>query len=234
MLVITSDRHRRGARSRWRSLCERYLPLDKGGSIWRFSRARRPDDPTQGWKLHVSATLLNAASILELIAPPLTARSVRFKAPASLQALALLNSGLTYGYSQVGKVFTIYPRDDKEAARLARLLHKLTSGVTAPVIPFDRQFRPGSNVFYRYGAMDSFEMDLPDGRRVSAIRDPDGNPVPGARESAKARPDWVEELFPARKLRGRKCAAADRSPLTTTFRVFRALTQGGKGGVAHV
>lgn len=215
---------------RWRALCARHLPVGSDGTIWRYSRAGMPGDPSQGWKLHVSATSLNAPAVLERIAPTLTKLGVRFKAPSSLHELRVLNSGLTYGYSQVGKVFTVYPRTPEEAARLARRLHRLTRHLPAPIVPFDRQFRPGSNVFYRYGGFDSFEMELPDGRRVPALRAPDGNPIPDLRECAKAKPDWVEDLFPRRQSGRRNVRPLD-TPLQTTFHVFRALSQRGRGGV---
>jgi hypothetical protein len=215
-------------RERWLSLCASYLPLVAGGSsIWRYNRAPTPDEPTQGWKLHVSATVLNAPALLARIAPPLTRSGVRFKAPSSLDQLAALNSGISYGYTQVGKIFTVYPRTEGEAIRLARSLHGLTRGLPAPAVPFDLQFRPDSNVFYRYGAHDSFEVELPNGRRVPAIRDPDGNPVPDPHESAK--PEWVEDPFqPHRKPR---CNAPHAPGPLASFHIFRALTQRGKGGV---
>src|SRR5262245_24947827 len=68
----------------WKALCERYLPIDSDDAIWRFSRALGPDDPEQGWKLHISATLLTANDVLQTVAPFLEASNVPFKAPASL------------------------------------------------------------------------------------------------------------------------------------------------------
>jgi hypothetical protein len=82
---------------RWRVLCERYLPLAPAGSIWRFSRPAAPSEPEQGWKLHISATVINACSMLETVAPLLHARDVQFKAPASMHEISRVNSGLYYG-----------------------------------------------------------------------------------------------------------------------------------------
>src|SRR5207237_1404809 len=86
---------------RWRELCSRYLPLAADNSIWRFSRAASPAAPEQGWKLHISATVLTACTVLEKIAPVLHCHDIHFKAPASLQEIHKINSGLYYGYSQV-------------------------------------------------------------------------------------------------------------------------------------
>ncbi|MGB9177992.1 MAG: hypothetical protein WCB68_02000, partial [Pyrinomonadaceae bacterium] len=54
---------------RWQELCARYLPITLENSIWRQSRAREPQDPAQGWKLHISATILMANRVLERVGP---------------------------------------------------------------------------------------------------------------------------------------------------------------------
>ena len=213
----------------WQELCDRYLPVAPASSAWRYSRAPNPGDPEQGWKLHVSATLLNANTVLERVAPFLAGCGVRFKAPASLQELGRINSGLRHGYSQVGKVITVYPGTTEEAVALAHNLHELTRSMPAPIIPFDLRFRPDSNVYYRYGAFKRLEMETPDGLRIPAIRDPQGNLVPDLRESAVARPAWVENPFIGQSQQ--QNAPSSESPLSATYRVFRALTQRGKGGV---
>src|SRR5690349_9163037 len=111
--------------ARWAELCERYLPVAPEGSIWRYSRVGLPGDPAQGWKLHVAATVFTAARVMRAVAPLLSRRRVLYKAPASLNELDKLNSGVFYGYTQVGKFLTVYPRSDEEAVRLARELHRL-------------------------------------------------------------------------------------------------------------
>lgn len=214
----------------WGRLCAEYLPVAREGSFWRYSRAAAPGDLEQGWKLHVSATVLTANEVLRKVAPLLRARGAKFKAPVSLADLQRLNSGLYYGYSQVGKFITVYPRSDAEAVWLARRLHALTRGMSAPPVPFDLPFRPGSCVHYRYGSFLHLEMENVDGTRTPALRDPEGRLLPDVRESAIARPEWVSDPFAGRS-RGRPASAAPQSPLATTFRAFEALTQRGKGGV---
>src|SRR5262245_2251348 len=86
---------------RWNDLCSRHLPVAPSGSVWRYSGGPRADEPEQGWKLHVSATALNAHRVLEKIAPALEGLGVPFKAPSSLEEVRRLNSGIHYSYSQV-------------------------------------------------------------------------------------------------------------------------------------
>jgi len=213
---------------RWQSLCDRYLPVTITDSIWRFSRNHLPGDPPQGWKLHVAATILSAADTLNAIAPLLSARSVLFKAPLSLVELAKLNTGVYYGYSQVGKFLTIYPHTTDEAVQLAEELYRLTCRFTAPSIPFDTRYRSDGSVYYRYGAFDVLTLDAGGENPVYAIRDPNGNLVADLRDS-ESHPAWITDPF-VRDKRDTSPQPAP-TPLRTTFRAFRALGQRGKGGV---
>lgn len=218
--------------NKWATLCRRYLPYISDDAKWRLSRAVLPDDPEQGWKLHLSATLLNAGEMLEKVAPILQAGGVLFKAPASLYELSLLNSGLDYGYGQVGKVITIYPRNNEEAVRLAHELHGLTSGMAAPAVPFDRQFRAGSCLYYRYGAFKELDLQSSTGAAIPALRSPDGSLIPDSRESWASELTWISDPFAmSEEFPALPEQASPGSPLRTTFRVFRALSQRGRGGV---
>jgi hypothetical protein len=213
----------------WRELCSRYLPVAPPDSIWRYSRVRSPLDPDQGWKLHVSATVLNANRVLERVGTELRSRGVLFKAPASLRELNKLSSGLFYGYTQVGKFLTIYPRTGEEAVSLAELLHGLTRGMAAPAVPFDLRYRKDGCVYYRYGAFTHQEIRNGDGTSTLALRDPAGRLVPDSRESWGSKPEWVSDPFAGARDADEPATAV--SPLKTTYRVFRALQQRGKGGV---
>lgn len=197
--------------------------------MWRYSAGPRVGGPEQGWKLHVSATVLNAHRVLEKIAPVLNGLGVSFKGPASLEEVRRLNSGLHYPYSQVGKIFTVYPRNEQEAVSVAQRLHELTRRLSAPSVPFDLRYMLGSNIYYRYGAFKPLEMELPNGEKVSAIRNPQGEMVPDLCAPDMAKPAWAEDPFVRRP--SRRSASAMDSPLKTTFKVFGALSQRGKGGV---
>ena len=195
--------------------------------MWRYSRASKKGDVAQGWKLHISATVFNAHRTLDRIAPLLVERGVQFKGPCSLDVLHQINCGLKTSYSQVGKVFTVYPRNDAEAVFLARRLHRLTRGLVSPAVPFDTRFKRKSNVYYRYGAFADIEMKLPSGESTPAIRDPNGKLTPDPRGPQAATPSWTKDPF----LDQRRHPLVYDSPLKSSFRPFRALSQRGKGGV---
>ena len=219
--------HRRGnvLEARWRELCALYLPRAEQESIWRYNQGSGRCQPTAGWKLHLSATILNAHLVLGRVAPLLIARGVPFKAPASLLEVGKLNAGLDYSYSQIGKIITVYPRNDSEAVALGQQLHKLTRRFAAPSVPFDLRFSETSNVYYRFGAFQSLDLDS-NGQKVSALYAPDGTLVPDVREQAK--PEWVSK-DPFTKTRYRSRAVKTTSGMS--IRVLNALSQRGKGGV---
>jgi Protein kinase domain len=209
----------------WRELSEKWLPVTPSDSMWRYSRSHKPADIRQGWKLHVSATILSASQILKAVAPHLKRRDVLFKAPTSLDELQKLNAGLQYGYAQVGKFITVYPRSPREARSLIRELHELTRDLQAPNVPFDFRFRDGI-VFYRYGSFESLTVEDANGRRVPALRAESGELVPDFRYAETAKPHWVPPLFPIEVL-----TPSQNNPLATTYRPYKSLAQRGKGGV---
>ena len=214
----------------WRELCERFLPVAPANSIWRYSRHWSPADPEQGWKLHLSATVLTANQLLGRVAPFLSGRGVLFKAPTSLHELGRINSGLQQGFSQVGKIITVYSRSPRVSVSLAGKLHRLTYGLPAPKIPFDVQFQRNSCVYYRYGGFKSVGTADAGGERVPAVRNADGALVPDLRGPGKSVPAWVFDPFPG-KHRRRKQARIIESPLRATIRAYQTLSQRGKGGV---
>lgn len=214
---------------KWKKLSDRFLPVDSEDSIWRYSRASRKSDPDQGWKLHVSATIRSANKVFEAVAPYLRVRGVLFKAPRSLQELEKLNSGIYYGYSQVGKFITVYPRSAKQATSLARRLHLLSGKEPAPAVPFDFRFRSDSCIYYRYGSFQLIEIENPNGTRTPAMRDLQGNLIPDLRLAEKPHPAWVVNPFVNAEIEAKRLT--EPGPLLTTFRAFQSLSQRGKGGV---
>jgi hypothetical protein len=218
----------RKAERQWQRLCDAYLPIRVKRSIWRYSRNRNSDDLSQGWKLHVSATILSACPIFRLIAPYLKRHNIWFKAPKSLAELHKLNSGIFYGFSQIGKFVTVYPQSAEAAAAIAADLHALTAKFAAPAVPYDNALRNRSCVYYRYG---SFSLRLKTTfrkQRVLAIARPDGKLVPDLRGPRAAVPPWLTDPFqPARW----QAALELATPLETDYTGYEALSQRGRGGI---
>jgi len=222
---VTSPLRAEALIAKWDELCTHYLPIADQQSLWRYSRLPSISDPEQGWKLHLAATVLTASEMLERLGPFLRAKGILFKAPRHLHELGRLNSGLFYGYTQIGKTFTVYPPTNRECVSLAKELHQLTAGLPAPAVPFDERYCPDSVVFYRYGSFKSRSIQNQDGTQALMISDPNGNLIPDSRQSVG--PSWATNPFPQND----SSAAGSESSPGKTLRVIRALTQRGKGGV---
>jgi Protein kinase domain len=197
----------------------RHLPLSDGN--WSYSRPVRADDPRQGWKLHVSATILSAAEVFARVEPVLRKSDAFFKVPCRLDLLRSLNSGLA-DFSQIGKFLTVYPRSTDEALALARDLHRATRGLPGPRIPFDARYRKESLVHYRYGAFRPW-IDGTSG----FIHPPRGKRYRDKRAPKRAIPRWLEDPFQKSQTHKAKM----RGLFLREFLVFKAKAQRGKGGV---
>jgi Protein kinase domain len=196
-----------------------HLPLSDGD--WSYSRPIRKGDPTQGWKLHVSATILSATEVFARAEPVLRKSDALFKVPRRLELLKSLNSGLA-DFSQIGKFLTIYPRSTDEALELARDLHRATRGLPGPRIPFDARYRKASLVYYRYGAFRRAVDGTP-----GFIHPAKGRRYRDRRAPGRAVPRWLEDPF--QKSRGNNLKR--RGLLLRDLLVFKAKAQRGKGGV---
>lgn len=143
--------------------------------------------------------------------------------------LQKINSGLHYGYCQVGKFITLYPQSAEEAVSLARRLRYLTRDYSAPAVPFDLRFGREGCVYYRYGSFKPQAIKNDDGTSTPALRDRAGKLIPDVRYSPGSMPGWITNPFVDRGSQAEPPSVD--SPLTDTFRVFRSLAQRGKGGV---
>ncbi len=220
---ISKDPRFRDLSDNWRRLIAKYLPLEVDrDEFYSYNRVMCEDEPPQGWKLHISATILSACEVFSCIAPVLAESGVRFKAIKSLITLKRLNCGSFFGYQQIGKFVTVYPHNELEALALAEILNCLTVGMIGPAIPSDISYRQNSIVFYRYGA---FRPLRNGSERCDAIRTPSGELVPDLREPGKVAPSWVTDPF--------QDAPRDNKndTLKFGFLAYQTISQRGKGTV---
>ena len=95
-----------------------------GAISWRTFAARDRELPLQGWKIHITASALEACSLISAVLPGLFELGATFKIAGSLDSVETLNSG-DAGAEQLGKVITIYPGDDDHARRILTTLDVL-------------------------------------------------------------------------------------------------------------
>ncbi len=212
---------------RWEELCRRLAPNRVG--IWAHS-THAINKVQQGWKLHLSATILTAGRLLERCGETLQKSGYPFKMAATLTEVQKLNTGRYYGRSQVGKVVTVYVSDPADARILAEKLHRELGSLACPEVPSDRRYKLNSNVFYRYGSYVN-KRALKDGKLVPAYRDPDGKSVHDKRTRTTAVPEWTQDPFKATvavsKTRMNKAA----TPEAARYRAVSAIQWRGDGGI---
>ncbi|MBB2910585.1 tRNA A-37 threonylcarbamoyl transferase component Bud32 [Streptosporangium becharense] len=184
--------------------------------------------PDQGWKLHVSATMLSAPVVLSRVARVLAEAGCAFKFPARLRDYwDLLQPHCSR--AQAGKFVTVYPRDDAESVRLAALLDEATRGLPGPVILSDRPYRPGGIVHYRYGAFSGHRVLGNDGFYEIRLRSPEGRFVLDERQPRFSPPSFAVCPFEAPQAQRR--SGASSVMLNDRFVVREAVRHANRGGV---
>ncbi|GHH85732.1 serine/threonine protein kinase [Streptomyces sulfonofaciens] len=182
--------------------------------------------PAQGWKIHVSACLDNAESVLDRLVAYCLARRIAFKFVPS--PYLLHNRNAKYAdRGASGKFATVYPADDEQCRAVAGDLDVLLAGEPGPYILSDLRWGRGP-VHLRYGSFTQRHCYDADGELVPALEDAAGRLVPDVRGPVFRVPDWVEPpAFLKPHLDAREAVTLAGLPYT----VERALHFSNGGGV---
>lgn len=125
------------------------------------------------FKIHVSATIYNYKEIFKVVFPVLLQHRVQFKVINGEKHLEKINTG-EYGYSQIGKIITIYPENETELVLLLEELYRKTKGHSSVEIPSDFRYKNSEVIYYRYGEfIDSGGKD----KRIKIIPEDIDNPI---------------------------------------------------------
>ena len=190
--------------------------IESAGVPWCMVSPVGQPIPEQGWKLHVSATPLSATLVLARSAEVLVRNGCAFKFAASLDAVADLGSPECPRGSG-GKFITAYPRDNAHFRAVARELHEATEHLPGPAVLSDRAYRPGSPVYYRYGAFRGVTELGNDGSYRSMLRAPGGGLVADERNAWFEPPVWAGSPL-----------AVGEEPANTTHDAARSVVLGGR------
>ncbi|MBQ1093773.1 class III lanthionine synthetase LanKC [Streptomyces sp. B93] len=191
--------------------------------------ALRPVDahlPDQGWKIHVSACLDNAESVLERVRRHCLDHGTAFKFVPSRYLLHQRNAKYA-DRAGSGKFITVYPADEADFERLTGELAELLDGEPGPLILSDLRIADGP-VHVRYGGFTRRECFDDDGELRPAVTGPDGTLVPDRRGPVFQPPSWVTlPAFLRPHLRARAAVTLEGLPYT----VESALHFSNGGGV---
>jgi Lanthionine synthetase C-like protein len=182
--------------------------------------------PTQGWKIHVSASHRNVHDVATTVIGYLTVHDIAFKIALDINIFETLNSkAMSRGSG--GKFITIYPKDDDAFRKcLSDLSHLLREAEGAYVLS-DTRYRDCRALYFRYGQfLDTHSVD-PMGRKVPYVIGPDG-PIADDRRPGGYQPWWQPWPFSEWK----PTDGADGSGLIgDRFRVTEAIQFSNSGGI---
>lgn len=195
--------------------------------VWVIWRPPGVELPKQGWKIHVSACLDNAETLVEAVRAYCVVHGVTFKFLRGRRVLFAQNSKYAFRPSS-GKLATLYPVDESQLQQVLTDLGRLLDGQPGPYILSDLRWDAGP-LYVRYGGFARRYCLDGNGERVLAIADPDGRLVPDERRPVFDPPPWapLPEFLAAAQSSARTAATLDGFP----YRIQRALHFSNGGGV---
>ena len=151
--------------------------------------------PIQGWKIHVSATIRNGASILGRAARIALINDVPFKFALDKNILSLISSK-KWDRGGSGKFITIYPTDVSCFTNLLEQLYEELHEEEGPYILSDRRYKDCKVLYYRFGGIKRTSRLEIKGEKIPVLIAPDGVAVPDIRTPYFAPPVWAPDPFP--------------------------------------
>jgi tRNA A-37 threonylcarbamoyl transferase component Bud32 len=110
---------------------------------------------TQGWKIHLSATLEDASRALEIVTDIAPRHGTEFKFASDPTChMRLLSKNIPRQTG--GKFITIYPPSDAVFAELLEALYAACGDLRGPYILSDSPYKDSTVLFYRYGGFHAF------------------------------------------------------------------------------
>ncbi|MGL4611425.1 MAG: class III lanthionine synthetase LanKC [Trueperaceae bacterium] len=175
-------------------ICEKYdLKMFREG-FWVHCISKDSKFISQGWKIHVSATVDNAIEILEYVANTLIPRGTPFKFIADRRGHIITNRK-NYSRAGSGKFITIYPENDQDFQEILEELYVELKDKEGPYILSDKRYRDSKVLYYRYGGIQRKTILNYLGEQVHVIYSPDGEVVPDVRKPYFKPPSWVTDPF---------------------------------------
>ncbi len=166
-----------------------------------------------GWKVHVSSSLVNAQSVLTVVAAACADLKIQFKHLAGRRTFVLLHA--KHGTRvQSGKFCALYPATEAAALAVMRRLETELSGIGGPYVLTDRRFGTSACVSYRYGAFRQRSRIDGEGYQIHTMLGPDGQEIDDERKPNFHLPPGVADPF-------RQDAAAPQATGPVTLRGYR-------------
>jgi serine/threonine protein kinase len=210
-----------------RELPSNWLIESKG--TWTHCGSNDHSIPAQGWKIHISATILTAVETLKRIVPIFVAEQVAFKFASDLKITEMMNSK-NWHRAGSGKFITVYPTDEQHFRSVIERCHAATRDLQGPFILSDRRYKDSKVVFYRYGGFKATRSVNVFGESVPSIVSPQGQVIPDERTPYFNPPAWVTDPFEEPSLSD-SGESTEESLLNHRYLVTGAIKFSNKGGI---
>lgn len=194
--------------------------------LWFHVYTKQVRLPLQGWKVHVSAVLVNAAAIIGSVARIALKNTIPFKFALDKNILSLMTSK-RWDRGGSGKFITLYPSDQASFESLLEQLYTELQHEEGPYILSDKRYKDCKILYYRYGGIRPETRLNMRGERVPVLLTPRGDAVPDIRTPYFSPPSWAPDPFV-------QAASKDRGDLTLNdgkYVVTKALSFSNSGGV---
>lgn len=186
-----------------------------------------PKLPSQGWKIHISATPLNCEEVLKKTVEVLLDYKMPFKFLIDKKILMMTSSKL-WSRGASGKFITIYPRSEAEFRSVIERIYESIKDMVGPYILSDKRYKDCRCIYYRYGTFTpTYRLELT-GTRTQVLHSPDGQEVPDVRHPYFNVPSWEADPFAANDSPD---AAADLALNDGRFRILNVISRSNVGGV---
>lgn len=151
--------------------------------------------PSQGWKIHLSATVKNAKDILNIASDILIKNGISFKFLLDMDTLKI-TSQKAFPRESYGKFITIYPANVDQFKFIIDILYKSLKDFEGPYILSDKRYLDCKVLYYRYGGfLPNFRYDT-EGNPIPFILDGQGNPTIDRRLPYFQLPNGIDDVFP--------------------------------------
>lgn len=125
--------------------------MDK--TFFKYSKYTNEELPEFGYKIHISATIENYKTILDLVLPFLDDLKVVYKYIYSEKDI-LFNFSKNEDAAESGKLITIYPQNTEDCkSLLSKIYDYLPKNLDGIYILSDRNYKDSNVIFYRFGTI---------------------------------------------------------------------------------
>lgn len=162
--------------------------------IWYHVRPAISTLPSQGWKIHISATPKNCSEILQHVIRICVESNASFKFALDSFLVTYLTGKGTQRQGG-GKFITIYPANDHHFRHLLGKLYEELRAYSGPYVLSDKRYKDCKVLYYRYGGIEGEKQLAVTGEYQYHLTAPDGSSYPDNRVPYWDPPYWVVDPF---------------------------------------